>query len=307
MDNPGEPSPSRTLEDPLADPDGTPLSSLPALYSPPAKPRGQLLTLGAVPVAALVVLGFTVFGRPTVSVGGTAAAEPPHPVAALSANPLLTHRMTLAASTCDLPAFGRSNDELNAYLTAEMTCLDRAWQPVLTSIDLPFAATKLTMSGDSGSCWSRSDGSPVAFYCGADNELHMPVDSVLNGTDGIPAFVLGVMAHEYGHHVQDLSGILIAEARDEQRVGPDSPAGLELSRRLELQANCFAGMFLASVTGRGSITRSMAADGAAAFADGGGESDHGSQTNQGRWAEIGYRENSTAACDTWSVSQGDVS
>ena len=139
------------------------------------------------------------------------------------------------------------------------------------------------------------------------DELHMPVQSVLDGTDGIPAVVIGVLAHEYGHHVQDMSGILLAESRREKTAGRDTEAGLELSRRLELQANCFAGMFLASVAGRGSITKSMAATGAAAFADGGGEKDHGTAPNQGRWAQIGYQQNKTAACNTWAAPQGDVS
>ena len=50
-----------------------------------------------------------------------------------------------------------------------------------------------------------------------------------------------------------------------------------------------------------------APENAAAFADGGGEKDHGTAAHQGRWAEIGYQENKTAACNTWSAAQGDVS
>ena len=259
-------------------------------------------------VALFIVVGVGgPFLAPTEAVAGVAQAEAPHQVVALATNPLLTYPQSLAPGTCTLPKFGRTTDELRAYLEAELTCLDAAWKPVVSGINLPFESTKLTMDDSSGSCRARDGSAPVAFYCGADNELHMPVQSVLDGTDGIPAVVIGVLAHEYGHHVQDMSGILLAESRREKTAGRDTEAGLELSRRLELQANCFAGMFLASVAGRGSITKSMAATGAAAFADGGGEKDHGTAPNQGRWAQIGYQQNKTAACNTWAAPQGDVS
>jgi predicted metalloprotease len=266
----------------------------------------RLVLFGVVGFALAILLVVRVIA-PTDAIAGAAQAEPPRQVVALATNPLLTYPAALAPTTCDLPKFGRAADQLRAYLEAELTCLDTAWKPVVAALDMPFQATKLTMDDSAGSCKSRDDGTPVAFYCGADNELHMPLQTVLDGTDGVPAVILGVLAHEYGHHVQDMSGILLAESRREASAGRDTPAGLELSRRLELQANCFAGMFLASVAGRGSITRSMAGDGAAAFADGGGEKDHGTAQNQGRWAEVGYQQNKTAACNTWSAAQGDVS
>ena len=292
------------FRDPLPDPrllaSGAPI---------PIPQRGRVARFIVLSLVALVIVagvGGPALG-PTVAIAGAAQAEPPRQVVALATNPLLTYSQSLAPNTCTLPKFGRAPEEMRAYLQAELTCLDAAWKPVVTALNMPFEQTKLTMDDSAGSCRSRDDGAPVAFYCSTDNELHMPLQSVLEGTDGIPAVVVGVMAHEYGHHVQDMSGILLAESRREKTAGRDTTAGLELSRRLELQANCFAGMFLASVAGHGSVSRSMAADGAAAFADGGGEKDHGSAPNQGRWAQIGYQQNKTAACNTWAAPQGDVS
>jgi predicted metalloprotease len=292
------------FDDPLRE--TGPLTSQAPIRVPRRTPPERYISLGVLGLVLALVFGVN-YLRPTEAVAGVAQAEPPRPVVALATNPLLAYSASLTPSTCELPKFGRDPQKLRAYLTAELVCLDAAWKPVLTALNMPFEPTKLTMDGSSGSCRSRDDSTPVAFYCGADNELHMPVDSVLEGTDGIPAVIVGVLAHEYGHHVQDMSGILLAESRREQSAGRGTDAGMELSRRLELQANCFAGMFLASVAGRGSISRSMAADGAAAFADGGGEKDHGTAAHQGRWAEIGYQENKTAACNTWAAAQGDVS
>jgi predicted metalloprotease len=303
MDYRGEPSPKTLFDDPLRELGQLP-SNAPLRRRNPSTER--YVSLGALGLVLAVVFGFA-YIQPTEPVAGVAQAEPPRQVVALATNPLLTYSASLAANTCTLPKFGRTPEKLRAFLQAELVCLDAAWKPVITALDMPFEPTKLTMDDSSGSCRSRDDGTPVAFYCGADNELHMPVQSVLDGTDGIPAVVLGVLAHEYGHHVQDMSGILLAESRREASAGRDTEAGLELSRRLELQANCFAGMFLASVAGRGSVSRSMASDGAAAFADGGGEKDHGSAAHQGQWAQNGYQQNKTAACNTWSAAQGDVS
>ncbi|QUQ68986.1 neutral zinc metallopeptidase [Kutzneria sp. CA-103260] len=297
MDNRG------AFDDPLREP-GFP--SVTPIRTRRRVPLERYVSLGALALVLLLVFGIDYIG-PTEAVAGVAQAEAPRPVVALATNPLLTYSASLATSTCKLPKFGRELERLRAYLTAELSCLDAAWKPLVTALNMPFEPTKLVMDKSSGECRSRDDSAPVAFYCGADNQLHMPIDTVLQGTDGIPAVIVGVLAHEYGHHVQDISGILLAESRREQSAGRDTDAGLELSRRLELQANCFAGMFLASVAGRGSISRSMAADGAAAFADGGGEKDHGSAAHQGRWAEIGYQENKTAACNTWAAAQGDVS
>jgi len=298
MDNRG------AFDDPLREPGGFP--SVTPVRARLRVPAERYVSLGALGLVLVLVFGISYIG-PTEAVAGVAQAEAPRSVVSLATNPLLTYSASLANNTCTMPKFGRALEQLRAYLTAELACLDAEWKPVVTALNMPFEPTKLVMDNSSGSCRSRDDSAPVAFYCGADNRLHMPIDTVLQGTDGIPAVIVGVLAHEYGHHVQDVSGILLAESRREQSAGRDTDAGLELSRRLELQANCFAGMFLASVAGRGSISRSMAADGAAAFADGGGETDHGSAVHQGRWAEIGYQENKTAACNTWAAAQGDVS
>jgi uncharacterized protein len=292
--------------------------------SRPAPRNHPLAVIGVLGMIIALVLGIGLVGNLTTEVTGVASAAPAVPGTAsakqgnatqqprrstkLEDNPLLKPGIPLAASTCSLPAFGRRPNQLQAYMAAEIGCLDSSWRPVLQAVNLPFETAELTLSSELGGCKS-SDGSqrPTAFYCGMDNKLHMPVDTVLEDTGGIPSVIIGVLAHEYGHHVQELSGILSAAGRREEKAGHDTPAGLELSRRLELQANCFAGMFLASIAGRGSITKAAASNGAASFAEGGAEQSHGTPAHQGKWAEIGYQNNNTASCNTWVAPVGDVS
>ena len=94
----------------------------------------------------------------------------------------------------------------------------------------------------------------AAFYCSADNTLYMPFAGLQTEMYGAhPGVYLAVLAHEYGHHVQAMSGVLDTYGEASYNAGVDTEAGLELSRRLELQAQCFSGMFLAATYGRGSV------------------------------------------------------
>jgi hypothetical protein len=120
-----------------------------------------------------------------------------------------------------------------------------------------------------------------------------------------------VIAHEYGHHVQEDAGILeyghelMAEAAEEGRA--------EASRRIELQAQCFAGAFLSAERRTLPMTRAqyeaMIADNRARGDD---ESrpdlrDHGSGRHYAGWVIRGYRQSVLSACNTWTVSGDDVS
>ena len=95
-------------------------------------------------------------------------------------------------------------------------------------------------------------------------------------------------------------------------AGLNSPAGLELSRRNELGATCFGGMFLASVAGQGSITTALLSQVARDQARRGDIAgsriprDHGSTQNNAAWFTIGLRQKSTSACDTWQAPPNSV-
>jgi predicted metalloprotease len=116
-----------------------------------------------------------------------------------------------------------------------------------------------------------------------------------------------VLAHEYGHHVQALSGILIAAYEKGEKFDKDAPEKLELTRRAELQANCFSGMFIASVTGRGSVSAKLGRAAADSFKDTVPDNTHGTVKHQVRWGKAGFDNNRTAACNTWTVGADEVS
>ena len=264
-----------------------------------------------------VVAGRAVAGSGAVTSAATStSAQPPRPraVQRLDDHPLLTGSAALAAVTCDLPEFGVDDEQLAAYYTSGVRCLDQAWGPLLAAANLPFDPPALNAAPDlvDGPC-GKAPGQEeaVAYYCGRNRTIYMPTKRLReNGGGDRPATHLATLAHEYGHHVQALTGILRAADSKIVLAGEKTEAGLEMSRRIELQANCFAGMFLAAAGGRGSIGDDLAElardDFGYAVEEPPDKNAHGSPDNQARWAATGFDATSAAACNTYAVPTDEV-
>ncbi len=178
--------------------------------------------------------------------------EGPEPVYALADNPLFSGDVGTPAVTCSLARWDTSPAGAAAFFQSALPCLDAAWQPIMEYQGLPFFTPGIAFP--EGTEWSSpcgttsgGGGAVAAFYCSADNTLYMPFAGLQTEMYGAhPGVYLAVLAHEYGHHVQAMSGVLDTYGDARYNAGVDTEAGLELSRRLELQAQCFSGMFLAA-------------------------------------------------------------
>lgn len=153
------------------------------------------------------------------------------------------------------------------------------------------------------------------FYCPADQLVYFDLDFLQQLQDQFGATgdlaAQYIVAHEYGHHVQNITGIE-GRVREAQAGAPD--AVNEFSVALELQADCFAGAWIRSVADRGLLDDPNeiveALDAAEAVGDdrimesSGMEVDpdsftHGTAEQRRMWLERGYDTADPEACLTF--------
>jgi predicted metalloprotease len=216
---------------------------------------------------------------------------------------------------CPLPSWQSNQAAVEAFFTAAGRCLNAAWGPFLDYYKLPFVPPTLhfpTGPSFDTQCGTIQVGiATAAYYC--ENNLYVPFRGLQTDQYGNnPGVYLALFAHEYGHHVQEVAGLMDAAWQKIYEVGPTSPAGLEMSRRKELQAQCFSGMFLgAHVDQGGSVTRDMF-DKAWTDQDTRGDNtsgshDHGTNAHYAAWWRVGAKSDRIADCNTFAAPSSAVS
>jgi hypothetical protein len=192
----------------------------------------------------------------------------------------------------------------------------RSWSATFKRAGEPYERAKLVLFSGGVSTGCGSATSAVGpFYCPADQRVYLDLSFYREmeglGANGDFAWAY-VIAHEVGHHVQRQLGTS-EEVRDLGRENPDDAN--ELSVRLELQADCYAGVWSHSVRAAGDLERGDIEEALAtaeAIGDdrlqrrSGGSIDpdsftHGTSEQRARWFAAGDEAGEPAACDTFSA------
>jgi len=192
---------------------------------------------------------------------------------------------------------------------------DRWAEVYAASGDTYDRARVVLFTGSTNSACGAASSATGPFYCPADRLVYIDLAffEELHQRFGAPGdFAQAyVIAHEVGHHVQTLSGTS-ARVRQESSRNPDDAN--ELSVRLELQADCYAGVWGHSASARGildagdleeALTAAEAIGDDRLQREAGGRVDqdtwtHGSSEQRQRWFKRGFDTGDPNQCDTFS-------
>jgi uncharacterized protein len=222
-----------------------------------------------------------------------------------------------AATDAPLDSAPDPDADLVAFVTFVVGDVQDSWEEAFQRAGERYERTTLRLfTGAVSTGCGQASAATGPFYCPADRRVYLDLSFFRELRDrfGAPGdFAQAyVIAHEFGHHVQNIRGIL-PQVAEEQRRDPGNAN--ELSVRLELQADCLAGIW-----GRSAYDDQLLEDGdleeglAAAAAVGddrlqsqaGAQVDresftHGSSEQRTRWFMVGFQEGDAAACNTFGV------
>jgi uncharacterized protein len=198
-----------------------------------------------------------------------------------------------------------ANTKEDCRIVGDINSVQAYWQGVVRGYSIS-KTVFFTGSTSTGCGEASTDVGP--FYCPADKKVYIDLGffdelrTKFGGSDG-PLAQAYVLAHEYGHHVQDLLGTL------------DKPHNGTASIPIELQADCFAGVWMNHAQSTGyitGITQRDLKDALSAAASVGddriqketqGQVDketwtHGSSAQREHWLTVGFRTGDAHQCDT---------
>lgn len=218
-----------------------------------------------------------------------------------------------------------ANTKSDCAIVADIDSVQAFWSQELPGLGTTYTRAKTVFfGGQTTTGCGAADAGVGPFYCPADKLVYIDLSffdqlrTQFGATGG--AFVNAyVLAHEYGHHVQDLLGV-------ESRMNQAQTGATSDSVRLELQADCFAGVWanhattVAASNGRPFIENLTQADIKAALDTAGRIGDdwiqthlgsgtvnqstftHGSSAQRQKWFGAGYRGGDPGGCDTFRAS-----
>lgn len=208
-----------------------------------------------------------------------------------------------------------AEERLVQFVSFVLDDVQKTWRSILSERRVPYEDAKLVLFRDmtqSGCGTAQSTMGP--FYCPLDQKVYIDLGfyDELQRRFGAPGDFAEayVLAHELGHHVQHLLGI-DAQAR---RLQQENPANANaVSVRLELQADCFAGIWGHSTEQRRLLEQGDVEEGLNAAAAVGDDRiqrsttgrvnaetfTHGSAAQRSAWFKRGLTSGQIEACDTF--------
>jgi predicted metalloprotease len=213
------------------------------------------------------------------------------------------------------------------FVAAVLGDTEDRWAEILGERNVSYTAPKLVLfSGSTRSACGRAESAMGPFYCPNDERIYLDTeffDEIQTRLGGCPAgsktcefSQAYVIAHEVGHHVQDVLGILPKAEQMQQNAGEAEANQIQV--RVELQADCFAGLWANRSQAKLKFLENGDVDAALQTASAIGDDTlqkraqgyavpdsftHGTSAERKRWFSRGLQSGQLSACDTFSANQ----
>jgi len=266
-------------------------------------PRGAKIGgAGGLGLVAIVLIGMFLGIDPTVLLQSVSEIQSP----------------SVSVEQRSLPA---ENDDQRKFVAVVLAETEDVWHDAFKKVGQTYQPPKLVLfSGAVESACGMAGSATGPFYCPSDNRVYLDLSFFEElrtrfGASGDFAQAY-VIAHEVGHHVQTLLGISRKVRELQSRVGPSETN--QLSVRMELQADCLAGVWAhqahksRELLEAGDIEEGLNA--ASAIGDDRIQKKtqgrvvpdaftHGSAAQRVRWFKLGLESGSLQACDTFKTDR----
>lgn len=261
--------------------------------------------LGFGTIAVLTLVGWALGINPAILIGG--------------AEMINTGRETISQRSAPPPS-SAEQDQLRTFVSRVLRTNEDVWQQVLPQQrGVEFRPAPLVLfRGATRSACGGAQSAMGPFYCPVDTRIYLDMSffeemrtKMRAGGDFAYAYVI---AHEMGHHIENLLGILPRVQQAQQRLSRREANALSV--RVELMADCLAGVWAHHANQRwrileqGDLEEALAA--AAAIGDDKLQKQaqgyvvpdsftHGSSEQRVRWLQQGLRTGRVNACDTFNT------
>lgn len=215
--------------------------------------------------------------------------------------------------------FSPEEERLKEFMSVVLADTEDVWGGLFSSAGKAYEQPKLVLfSGAVQSGCGAAQSAMGPFYCPADRKMYLDMsffNELSKRLDAPGDFAQAyVVAHEVGHHVQNLMGIAEKVHSAQQGGGREANA---LQVRMELQADCFAGVWAYHANKKRQILEPGDTEEALAAASGVGDDrlqqksrgyvvpesfTHGSSAQRMRWFTTGMQQGDPAQCDTFNAT-----
>ena len=279
-------------------------------------PRGGGMKIGGGAMILLVIVGLLFGVNPMDMLGGAddgiPVSTPTQPA------PGYGPQRGAPAGAGQVGSPARAQDPVKEMVARVLGDTEDVWGAVFQTMGARYDPPKLVLfDGVVRSACGRASAAVGPFYCPADRDLYLDTAffQTLSRRFGAPGdFAQAyVIAHEVGHHIQNLTGIM--RQFDQQAQRADARTRNALSVRLELQADCYAGVWGHFAQRRNLLEPGDLEEGMRAAAAVGDDMiqkqaqgyvapdafTHGSAEQRRRWFKVGLDSGDLRNCDTFAA------